>query len=402
MTTHNPTARLNLEGLEDRTVPAIDLSAATAPIQPADTTPPWDMAVGFRGNGDVGRIRYYQSASKFYEFNSGHTVSAGGGTAINTGRPAEELHVAVGDVNRDGTVDVIAVCGAYSEELDNTPSDVVRIFDGTTVGSTAPRTIRSFNLPWAEGGAYVAAGDIDGDGYAEVILSRDIRMNVGGSQPPNRVVVYSGKDLTTAKGLTPTASFSGITDPRWWGPTTVAVGDVNGDRCLDVVVAAGKGGGPRVAVWDGTSLQPDKAPRKVCNDFFARSNTDYRGGLSVAVADMNRDGYGEVLAVGLTYQCPLQVVNGRTLATGGTATVQPVVIKSDPATYNEGRLAVKTVSLGGIKYPALIVSHSTTGHIERLKVNGTTNSFTFWDRMEVDSLAFRPDGVWVNTGVWVG
>jgi hypothetical protein len=99
----------------------------------------------------------------------------------------------------------------------------------------------------------VAGGDIDGDGFAEVVVSADF-----GGGP--RVVIFRGSavasgqfvDGQTGDGVM--LSFFGVPDPSFRGGARVAVGDVNGDGVPDVVVAAGESGGPRVVVWDGKAL----------------------------------------------------------------------------------------------------------------------------------------------------
>src|SRR5204863_4922946 len=88
---------------------------------------------------------------------------------------------------------------------------------------------------------YVAAGDVTGDGVADLVITPD-----EGGGP--RVRVFSGNGF----GLL--ADFFGIDDPNFRGGARAAVGDVNGDGAGDLVVAAGFQGGPRVAGFDGRSL----------------------------------------------------------------------------------------------------------------------------------------------------
>src|SRR5207247_1796013 len=70
--------------------------------------------------------------------------------------------------------------------------------------------------PAFTGGVFVAAGDIDGDGKAEVVISPD-----QGGGP--RVRVFHGGDLGVM------ADFLGIDDLNFRGGTRVAVGGVNAD-----------------------------------------------------------------------------------------------------------------------------------------------------------------------------
>jgi hypothetical protein len=72
------------------------------------------------------------------------------------------------------------------------------------------------------------------------------------------------------------------------GLASLAAGDVNHDGILDVVVAAGDGGGPRVRVLDG------KTGTELA-DFFAYDGA-FRGGVNVTAADLNNDGYADIVA----------------------------------------------------------------------------------------------------------
>ena len=62
------------------------------------------------------------------------------------------------------------------------------------------------------------------------------------------------------------------------GGVRVALGDVTGDCVLDIITAAGPGGGPHVRVWNGTDLTE-------VGGFFAYSPA-FSGGVFVAAGDV--------------------------------------------------------------------------------------------------------------------
>lgn len=136
------------------------------------------------------------------------------------------------------------------------------------------------------GGVFVAAANLDGDGFADLFVSPD-----RGGGPI--VAVFRGADL--AGGTVNPARFFGIQDDTFRGGARVALGDLTGDGVPDLVVAAGFLGGPRVTVWDGTDLLAGRLHTPRAN-FFAFEET-LRNGTFVAVGDMDGDGIRE-LAVG--------------------------------------------------------------------------------------------------------
>jgi hypothetical protein len=173
------------------------------------------------------------------------------------------VRVAAGDVNGDGTDDIIVGAGPGG-------GPQVEVFDGQTGA-----LIRSFFAfdPGFRGGVKVAAGDVNGDGFADIIVG------AGPGGGPN-VKVFSGKDGSLL------SSFFAF-DPGFTGGITVAAGDTNHDRLADVIVGAGPGGGPNVKVFSGRDMT-------LLSSFFA-FDPSFRGGVFVAAGDVNGDGQGDII-----------------------------------------------------------------------------------------------------------
>ncbi len=201
------------------------------------------------------------------------------------------VRVAMGDVNNDGVLDVIAGTG---------PGIATRVivFDGKTKGELF--RVDPFEASFT-GGVYVAAGDVNGDGFADFAISPD-----EGGGP--RVRMFSGN------GFGQLADFFGIEDTAFRGGARATLGDLNGDGLADLIVAAGFGGGPRIAAFDGKQLTATGGP-KLFPDFFA-FEVALRNGTFVATGDTNADGFADLIAGGGPGGGPrVSVFNGAQLLT---------------------------------------------------------------------------------------
>jgi hypothetical protein len=173
------------------------------------------------------------------------------------------VFVAAGDVNGDGIPDIIVGAGPGG-------GPHVKVFSGAN-GSLL---ISFFAYsPAFHGGVSVAAGDMDGDGKADIITG------AGPGGGPH-IKVFSGANGSLL------ASFFAYY-PSFSGGVTVAAGDLNGDGSADLVTGAGLGGGPHVKVFDGASLAVggSGAAQAIANplaSFFAYDSA-FSGGVNVGV-----------------------------------------------------------------------------------------------------------------------
>jgi hypothetical protein len=178
------------------------------------------------------------------------------------------VRVAVGDVNGDGRPDIITGAGPGG-------APHVKVFNGKTGAE-----INSFFAGPASftGGIFVAAGDVTGDGRADIVVGAD-----AGGGPQVRIV---DGHVTTGAGawLAYDAAFT--------GGVRVAVGDVNGDGRPDIITAPGAGAGPLVKIFDTSG--------GLLDNFFAYDQS-FTGGVFVgsvapppqvpaAVVDLDGDG----------------------------------------------------------------------------------------------------------------
>ncbi len=171
--------------------------------------------------------------------------------------------VASGDVNNDNFADVIVGAGAGG-------GPHVIVFSG--LDGSVLMSFMAFS-PGFTGGVTVASGDVNRDGFADVVIGA----GTGGSP---HVRVISGADGSELM------SFMAF-NPGFGGGVNVGAGDTNGDGFADVIVGAGVGGGPHVRVISGNGGGELLS--------FMAFGSAFTGGVRVAAGDVGLDGLVDIL-----------------------------------------------------------------------------------------------------------
>jgi parallel beta-helix repeat protein len=139
------------------------------------------------------------------------------------------VRASAGDVTGDGIADIATAAGSGG-------GPHVKVFDGITL--TEVRSLFAFDTSFG-GGLNVAAGDVTGDGVADLIAGQAGRGSA--------VRVIDGRSLGVVSEFDPFGGFG--------GGSRVTAADVTGDNKPDVVVGAGPGGGPRYQGWSAGGVK---------------------------------------------------------------------------------------------------------------------------------------------------
>jgi|GEM_PF-3202028 len=260
-----------LAGLDSTTLANVvnwDFSKLTTPTPPSPPVSPPTIAPPFAVGSGGGVLANAETISP-----SGITLSSINPFPGYNG----PVSVATGDVNHDGTADLIVATGAGDSHV-----EVFSGVDGSLLDSFY--AFQGFN-----GGVSVAAGDVNGDGSADIIVA-------AGAGGQSHVEVFSGVDLSVLQSF---FAYSGYN-----GAVSVASADVNHDGLADIITGTADSSS-HVKVFSGVASAE-------LESFLVFTN--YDGGVNVAAGDLNGDGFAEIV-VGAASNTPSVVVfDGQTSA----------------------------------------------------------------------------------------
>ena len=261
-----------------------------------------------------------------------------------------------GDVNGDGYADVIVGAHYY----DNGEADEGRAFvyrgSATGLSTTANWTAESDQAEAWFGYSAGTAGDVNGDGYADVIVGAFYYDN--GEVNEGRAFVYHG----SATGLSTTADWTAESDQvnAIFGWSAGTAGDVNGDGYADVIVGAPNYDSPSSAEGRAFVYHGSATGLSATADWTAESNQAHALlGASVGTAgDVNGDGYADVIAGAPGYDNP-EDLEGRAFVYHGSAmglsTMADWTAESDQAGAEFGYRVGTAGDVNGDGYADVIV-----------------------------------------------
>ncbi len=220
---------------------------------------------------------------------------------------------AAGDINNDGYDDV--VIGSYK----HTTSGRVFIYHGNATGLSLTGTSISGTGSGNEFGFCVTGNkDLNADGYDDIVTTARYKYGTGEASSAGRVYVFNGS--ATGIATTPSWTYTAKQANAHLG-NAAAISDINNDGHFDLVVSAidydtiGTDYG-LVYVFMGTVAGFPASPTQL----FLGTQTDEDLGTTITdLGDLNNDGYHEI-AVGSPYHDGAYTTSGRIYLFHGTAT----------------------------------------------------------------------------------
>ncbi|MBS1517960.1 MAG: FG-GAP repeat protein [Bacteroidetes bacterium] len=240
-------------------------------------------------NGDgysdviIGAQGYSSNTGRAYIFNGGATMN-NVADVVMTGEASGDYFGAsissAGDLNGDGYSDVIA--GAYGNSSNT--GKVYIYFGAASMDNTADVTKTGEDVNNYFGNSVSSAGDVNGDGYTDLTVgAHGYNANTGRAY---LLDYYMKNEITSDLKMT------GEGIDNYFGRSVSSAGDVNGDGYSDVIVGAyyniGKG---RAYIYYG-GLFADNIPDVVMT---GDSNYNYFGNSVSSAGDVNGDGYSDVI-----------------------------------------------------------------------------------------------------------
>lgn len=322
-----------------------------------------DVIVGARAfNSSTGRAYIYFGGLNMNTnadvVLSGETVSSLFGESVSS----------AGDVNGDGYDDVIVGAPGYNSQTGRS----YIYFGGPIMNNVADVTLNGEASQNNFGKFVSSAGDVNGDGYADVVAGAWTYPSGTGT---GRVYVfYGGISMNSVADVTMT----GEAASNSFGYSVSGAGDVNGDGYSDLIAGAQGHNSSRgkAYIYFGSASM-----NNVADVTFLGESTGNLFGFSVSTAgDVNGDGYGDVVVGADQYSSGL----GRAYVYfGGDVmnNIADVIMTGVVASDRFGRTVTCAGDVNGDSYSDIAVSSFRNDGIDSGKV------FVFFGGFAMDNIS---------------
>ncbi|MBK7434218.1 MAG: FG-GAP repeat protein [Chitinophagaceae bacterium] len=239
-----------------------------------------------------------------------------------------------GDVNGDGYSDVIIGADFY-DDAPNFNEGRCFVYHGSATGlSATPNSTPDDGNQGAIffGCSVASAGDVNGDGYSDVIIGA-YSYNDGANTDEGRAFVYHGSATGLSASPNNTPDDANQAD-AFFGITVASAGDVNGDGYSDVIIGAytyNDGANMdegRAFVYHGSATGLSATPNNTPDD--ADQAFAYFGYNVASAGDLNGDGYSDVIVGAPSYDDGANTNEGRAFVYHGSATGLSAIPNSTP------------------------------------------------------------------------
>ncbi len=261
-----------------------------------------DVTLNLGASGDTNLSRMMISNNADFADANWETYSAAKTWTLASGYGSKTVYVKL--MNESGRVtDVVAGQITLEKPMIVTAprqggGPQVRVFDWANNKVTATKVSFMAYASSFRGGVNIAYGDVNDDGRFEIVTAPGA---TGG--PQVKVWDRNGKLLSQFMAY-PSAFRGGV---------KVAVGDLDGNGTDEIITGPQSIGTPQVRVFDSAGNT------KFTAGFFAYDKS-FKGGVSVAAGDVNRDGQDEIITgAGLTGAPQVRVFSryGKSVSTPG-------------------------------------------------------------------------------------
>ena len=303
-------------------------TAATRLESNQSTSPSPAFGNSVAGAGDVNGDGYADVIVGAYLYDAGTTdegaafIFHGSAAGIPNGHPSTAASLlesntasvgfgwsvaSAGDVNGDGRADVIV--SAFSYASGQALEGAAFVFHGSASGvpsgnlATAAAQIQGNQIQAQLGSDVASAGDVNGDGYADIIVGASAYN--AGQTDEGAAFIFHGSASGIASGDPATAATQLESNEAngAFGASVASAGDVNGDGYADVIVGdffyGASSEGAAFVFFGGASGIPDGNPTTAAAELGTGQGGANLGADVASAGDVNGDGYADVI-VGAT------------------------------------------------------------------------------------------------------